>query len=324
VNLLRAELSRLAARRFIQIMVVVLLGAFAITAATTLAASDRPSASELARAAHAADLARHQELDYYRECQRARLPGTPEQVRGQFPRECREPDLDSIRSENYVQGAFVFAGEIRGLLFFLTAFLTLFGFLIGASFVGAELASGGMVNLLLWETRRLRVLGAKLAAVLAAVGVSAVVATVLYIGVFRLIAAFAGLAGRIDGALWGSVALTAGRGLVTTLVATAGGFAIATLGRHTAAALGVVAAYTVVWEGGARVVMTIVDAPADAWMLSSYLAAWMDGALDVSSRCGTDFCVDEITWVNAAVVFAVLLAGLLGAAFHTFRQRDLV
>ena len=39
--------------------------------------------------------------------------------------------------------------------------------MIGASFVGAEWNSGGMMNLLLWRPQRLKVLSTKLAALLA-------------------------------------------------------------------------------------------------------------------------------------------------------------
>jgi hypothetical protein len=58
VNLVRAELERLSARRFVQLMVVLLVLAFAVTAATTLAGSHKPSASELISAREQATEAR--------------------------------------------------------------------------------------------------------------------------------------------------------------------------------------------------------------------------------------------------------------------------
>ena len=48
---------------------------------------------------------------------------------------------------------FTFAEEAEPLLYFLIAFLALFGFLVGASYIGADLNSGGVVNLLLWRPR---------------------------------------------------------------------------------------------------------------------------------------------------------------------------
>ena len=47
--------------------------------------------------------------------------------------------------------------------------LALFGFAVGASFVGAEWHSGGMMNLLLWRPRRLALLAQKLGALLLSV-----------------------------------------------------------------------------------------------------------------------------------------------------------
>ena len=62
MNLVRAELERLAARRFVQLMLVLLVAAFGITAATTLANSHRPTAVEVSDAQRQAADARR-ELD---------------------------------------------------------------------------------------------------------------------------------------------------------------------------------------------------------------------------------------------------------------------
>ena len=81
-----------------------------------------------------------------------------------------------------------------------------------------------------------------------------------------------------DGDFWPSLGLIWFRGVVLVLFAAAAGFAIATLGRRTAAALGAVTAYAVVWELGLRVVMEVVNMPrAEDWMLSTYLDAWLTG-----------------------------------------------
>ena len=50
MNLVRAELERLTARRFVQLMLVLLAVAFAVTVATTLAGSHQPTATELQQA----------------------------------------------------------------------------------------------------------------------------------------------------------------------------------------------------------------------------------------------------------------------------------
>lgn len=328
MNLVRAEFDRLVARRFVQVMLALLIGAVAVTAATTLAASARPNDEQIATAQRLAAEDRAQAVQAYQACLTARLPGTPEEIRAQFPDRCEAPNLAEFRTEDHLPGAFVFEREIDALMYLLVAFLVLFGFLVGASFVGAELTSGGMLNLLLWESRRRRVLGTKLAVLLTAVAAVSVLGTVGYVAVFRLIAAVAGWPGRDGAGMWGSLVLAGVRGVVAALAAAAVGFAVATLGRHTAAALGVVAAYLVAWEAGARVVMTIVDVVApERFVLSTYLVAWVSGSYDVydMASCGSDYtdCVTQLSWGHAALVFGLILAALLAATFHRFDRRDL-
>ncbi|MCW3844772.1 ABC transporter permease, partial [Micromonospora yasonensis] len=131
---------------------------------------------------------------------------------------------------------------------------------------------------------------------------------------------------------WGSLGGTYGRGLLLVLVAGALGFAIATLGRHTAAALGTVAAYLVVWELGARLVFDLVEAARpERWMLSSYLAAWLSGEVQFWDRFACDggdagFCEGFYTigWGAGLAVLLTLTAALVTAAFAAFRRRDLI
>ena len=121
--------------------------------------------------------------------------------------------------------------------------------------------------------------------------------------------------------------------MVLVLLATALGFAIATLGRHTSAALGAVAAYAVLWELGGRLVLQIVDAPRpDQLMLSSHIGAWLtgearfwDGRLcnggDMGPLCDGFY---TLTWAPSLVVLLVLTGGLTAAAFAVFGRRDLI
>jgi ABC-2 type transport system permease protein len=321
VDLLRAELNRLVTRRFTQLMAVLLLAAFAVTLLTMAATTHRPSAGEVDRATAAAEDARTAARVLHDQCEQAKLPDAPVQLRARFEGiECANYDPDEVRAERYLSGVFSFAGSIRGLVLVLSAFLALFGFLVGASFVGAELTSGGMTNLLLWRPRRLQVLGTKLGALLAGVTGLAVVATLLYLGAFWALAEVAGLPGEQTGQFWGDLALVCLRGVGLTLVAASIGFAVATAGRHTSAAVGLIAGYGVVWEIGARVVMEVAGTEQSGrWVLSSYLAAWMDGRVDHWER-GAPYTVH---WWHAGLLFAVLLGVVVGGAFAQFRRRDL-
>ncbi|MET8082988.1 ABC transporter permease subunit [Micromonospora sp. NPDC005237] len=338
MNLVRAELERLFARRFVQLMVVLLALAFAVTAATTLAGSHRPSADELSSArAQAIEARRNMEVTHQQCLARQDAGSSPDDMGDYFPDDCSE--LDPIRQDrlpiaaDYLPGVFSFAQQARPLLYFLIAFLVLFGFLVGASYIGADLNSGGVVNLLLWRPRRLTVLGAKLGTLLGTVLALAVAASLAYLATFWVIGQTAGLAGQLSGDFWRSLGAVHGRGLVLVLLATAVGFAIATLGRHTSAALGAAAAYAVVWELGARLVLEIVDARRpDQLMLSSHIGAWLTGEVRFwdAQRCrgdsGNGYCEGfySLTWGPALVVLLVITGGLTMAAFAVFRRRDLI
>ncbi|MEU1845076.1 ABC transporter permease subunit [Micromonospora sediminicola] len=336
MNLVRAELERLAARRFVQLMVVLLAAAFAVTVVTTLGGSHRPTEVELGRAqAQAAEEVRRLELAHDR-CLRIKAGTLTADESDYLPRDCAQIDpaqSDTLpTASDYLSGVFVFAKEAEPLLFFLIAFLALFGFLVGASYIGADLNSGGVVNLLLWRPRRPTVLAAKLGTLLGGLLALSVLASVAYLGSFWLIGQASGLTGRTGGDFWVTLGAIWARGLVLVLATAALGFAVATLGRHTSAALGTVAAYVVVWELGARLVFQILEVGRpDRFMLSSYLAAWLNGEVRFwdGNACSTGisgFCDGSytLTWVSGMVVLLGLTAALVAAAFTVFRRRDLI
>jgi ABC-2 type transport system permease protein len=319
-NLVRAELLRLVTRRFTQVMTVLLLAAFGVTLATTTSTTHRPSGTELVQAEDRAQAQRTSLRVLGDQCEQAKSPDAPFELRVRFQGiNCRTFDPDEVRTEHYLSGVFSFTESIRDLVMFLSAFLALFGFLVGASFVGAELTSGGMTNLLLWRPQRLRVLSAKLGSLLLGVAGLAVAATLLYLGTFWTLAEAAGLPGDQTGQFWTDLAAICLRGIGLALVAASIGFAVATAGRHTSTAVGLMAGYAVVWEIGARIVMLMVGTDrAGQWMLSSYLAAWMNGRIDQ-----LDGGAYTLHWWQAGVLFAVLLGVVVGGAFAQFRRRDL-
>ncbi|MGV9211624.1 ABC transporter permease subunit [Micromonospora sp. RB23] len=336
MNLVRAELERLSARRFVQLMVVLLVLAFGVTAATALAGSHRPSAYELSQARQKAIEARQSMEVNYQQCLAQRGGISTPDTQDYLPPDCS--DMDPAQQDrlpvasDYLEGVFSFTEQARPLLFFLITFLVLFGFLVGASYIGADLNSGGVVNLLLWRPRRLTVLGAKLGTLLGGVLALAVAASVVYLATFWMIGQVAGQTGEPDGDFWRSLAAVHGRGLVLVLLATATGFAIATLGRHTSAALGAVAAYAVVWELGARLVLAIVNARRpEQMMLSTYLGAWLNGEVRLwdSQLCRDNFSGTScqgfytLTWRPSLAVLLAVAGGLTMLAFAAFRRRDL-
>ncbi|MDW5328971.1 ABC transporter permease subunit [Plantactinospora sp. KLBMP9567] len=332
MNLVRAEIGRLAARRFVQLMLVLLVTAFGVTVATTLAGSHQPTAVEIRVAEARAEQQRADARLWYAECLRAERAGVPDrEVR--YQGDCADIHPDRIDASDFLTGVFVFDRQILDLTYFLIAFLCLFGFLVGASYIGADLTSGGMTNLLLWRPQRMVVLGTKLGTLLGGVLGLSVVASAAYLGAFRLIAEVRGLPGSPGSAFWTDLAGAVTRGLLLVLMVTALGFATATLGRHTSAALGVAAGYGVLWEVGGRIVMGIIDvARPDRLMLSSYVIAWVGGEIrlwalagDCAPVPGSGYCDRSysILWPAGLVVLLGLTLLALGGAFAAFRRRDL-
>ncbi|MGC5029399.1 ABC transporter permease subunit [Micromonospora sp. DT229] len=336
MNLFRAEVERLTARRFVQLMVLLLLSAFVVTAGTTLAGSHSPTRDELVTAQREAAASRQSlEAEHARCLARDRGEEWAQRDGAYLPHDCAEVDpaqLDRLPvTADFLEGVFTFTQQAESLLYFLIAFLLMFGFLVGASYIGADLNSGGVVNLLLWRPRRLMVLGAKLGTLLGAVVVLSVLASVAYLVTFWVVAHLDGYPGPTDPTFWAALAQLWGRGIGLVLLATGVGFALATIGRHTAAALGAVMAYLVVWELGGRIVLQILEvARPDQLMLSTHVAAWLtkevrlyDNSVCTSVYYG--YCDGSylLTWRPALAVLLLLTAGLTVAAFAVFRRRDL-
>lgn len=335
MNLVRAEWERLAARRFVRLMLALLVLAFAITAVTTLVGSHRPSFTEIASAQQSAAAQRQALEETFQQCLAAVRGTLPPEEAQDYPPDCSVFDpgqRDRLPvAADHLQGVFTFADQARPLLYLLVLFLVLFGFLVGASYIGADLSTGGVVNLLIWRPRRLAVLGAKLGTLLGSLTLLSVLASAAYLGVFWLIGQTAGLPGETGGGFWSALGLVWLRGLVLVLLAAAAGFALATLGRRTAAALGAVTAYAVVWELGLRVVVEVVSLPrGEDWMLSTYLDAWLTGQARLSDatacRGASGYCDGnyQIGWGLGLVVLLTLVGTLTVAAFGAFRRRDLI
>jgi len=193
-----------------------------------------------------------------------------------------------------------------------TSFLFVIGgWLIGASFVGAEWQAGTVTTLLTWEPRRLRVLIAK--SIACAVGLVVMVAVLdaVFALVLTLVAQTRGTtAGLADGFLGDVVALIlriAGVSAVGGLL----GLAIAMVARNTGAAIGIGFVYLAVVES----LMRGLRPGWAPWLLGDNANAFVLGGDPSSLMTGRS--VGE-----AALVLGLYVAGLLVVAAASFRARD--
>ena len=221
---------------------------------------------------------------------------------------------------------FVFRAQFEPLIYVIAGLMSLFGFIVGASYVGADWHSGAMMNLLTWCPRRVLVLLTKLATALGAVLAVTVALGAAWTGALWYIASKRGDHTGMTPGVWGSFAWTGARAIALVLALTAIGFGLASLGRSTSVALGAALIVAIVGEVGVRVMLDQVRVPdAGRYLLSSYGAAWLTRSWPASGYPG---CVGRctgsgvITWPQAALVLGGVVVLVLAAALWSVRRRD--
>jgi ABC-2 type transport system permease protein len=339
VNLFRAELIRFVTRRFIAVMIVVILGILAVSALSVAAnsqpigAAEREIAAEQSRQDFNAAIGDMQ--SWYDLCVADVSSPAPTGQYGSTLADCEatKEKLASITPnpvDSYLPHQFRLRWELQDSIYVAAAVLAVFGFLVGASFVGAEWTSGGMTNLLLWHPRRIQVLAAKLGTAL--LGVLAVCAGYLavWIGTLWTIAATRGDTSNATPGFWQSITLLCVRSAVLAMIGAAIGFALAMLGRHTAMALGVGLAYAMIVEIGTRIIFGLnsINFP-ERFQLATYVIAWLSKRVDLYDpglcRYAFDTCEPKLYVIDLATsgtVLGALVVAIVAAAALVFRRRD--
>jgi ABC-type transport system involved in multi-copper enzyme maturation permease subunit len=182
--------------------------------------------------------------------------------------------------------------------------------LLGASFIGADWHAGTVATLMIWEPRRLRVMVAKLLACVAVVFLLVILFQVLLAGALTLVATLRGTTEGV-GSVW--VRRTVGiaiRVAALSAVGAAIGFAIASVARNTAAALGVGFGYTVIVENLIRGLRPQWQ----RWLIGDNAVVFITGhSADASF---------ERTVLQAGLFVATYAAAMLIIALALFRGRD--
>jgi ABC-type transport system involved in multi-copper enzyme maturation permease subunit len=328
-GLLVSEVRRLTARRMARILAVAALVVIVLVEGKAFLSSNRDLAAARRRAAANAGV-----LDVKGE--RFRLECESLKASDQLP-----PDLDcaSPQAVELVQGRVELPTEadffqdprlhaaehLPGGARAVTVGVAIIGFVVGASYVGADWHAGTMQALLFWEPRRARVLLAKALALVGVVVAFAAVLQVLVYGATYLTAATRGTTEGVTGGLQMSVLLTVLRGMAVVSVTSLLGFGVAGLARVTAASLGVAFVYFVILEN-------LIRGLRPGWqryLFSENVSAVLLKKLQVSPAhrtrgeiFGGEELFYQLTGVRGAVTLAVYLGLLLGAFYVTFARRD--
>jgi hypothetical protein len=337
MSLYRAELRRLTKRRMARYLSLAAALVLVAVVVFVFEVNDKRGPEAAAQAARTAEEMYRTGLasaaESRAQCEQAKKNGTREQQG--FPADCAEitpADRSAYTTEQFLPRTFVFRKQFGTTLTVLAGVLAMVALAVGASFVGAEWTTGGMSTLLLWRPNRRKVLATKLAALSTGAVALAAAFTVVWTVAMWVVAVVHGDTTGVTGAVWGSLLLTAVRGVILVAVAGAVGFALASLGRGTALALGGVLGVGVVGQTavGFLAGMAGVDYP-DLWLLPTYLVAWMDrdftaiGPIPQSCQLTGQNCAPvnfHLLWPVPGVIMAVLVTVLVGAAMWVIHRRD--
>ena len=200
--------------------------------------------------------------------------------------------------------------QLHGILEGISFPLVMLSWVVGASAIGAEWQPRTLSALLTWEPRRTRVLVVKLAAAVAFAAAFVVFLEVVSTLVL-LPVAYSETTSGADGLWWKEYAALGGRIVLVGVAAAAVGFALATIGKNTAAALGGGFAYILVVE---NLVRAFKPTWSD-WLLGTNMARLIEGQ--------PGFGLGSHSTVTAGVILFLYAAALFLAALSLFRAREI-
>lgn len=342
---LRSELSRLLHRRLYRVLALLLLGGIVVVSVVAFFQHHKTfDATPEARAQYEQAL-RNWDRDFksmqqgYQEC----VATTPA---GQNPEEYCGPAPDYERDKPqlswfYADPRYLPEDNLPVVVIAVTMASAMLAFILGASSGGAEWSSRSMTLQLLWEPRRLRLLSIKWLALALVTAVTTVVALAVGLALGALTASARGNWGGIKDGLsmngedpqpfWSTLAMTAGRGVVLTVVVASFAYAIAMLVRNTGAALGVAFVYFAVVENAVRI--AFMRFGSEQWMLSTNSVAFVvPGGVDVPGRfvehqdpgggSYTDTVMVHLSNGRALLTLLCYVLILAVPAVYSFTRRD--
>jgi ABC-2 type transport system permease protein len=237
-DLFRSEFLRASSRRLVPVLIVGCIVAIAVGMTIAAVNSHKPGATQLA----------HAQANYEQNLARCKsgrflLPG------GSVPPGYSSLDEYCDRTVRPEVEAGIRTADLVDAVQGSATFVILIGVILAASLGGADWSSGTMTTLLAWEPRRIRVLLVRALVVALFVFVITFVVQALFVGAFSLAASLRGWTGGTPPGLAEDVVRNMAR--VSTMAVAIGliALSIATIGRSTVAALGVLFGYLVLFEG---------------------------------------------------------------------------
>lgn len=301
IALLQVEVRRLLARRLFRVISTLVLLAFLFAGVMAyLTSSDDPRAIAAASATHRAEV---DACIQHLEAGAARGEAGP-------PEAQRNPH-SFCESERWMRDPRFNYSETTWILSTFAVPLIMLGLLVGSSSVGAEWSQRTITTLLTWEPRRTRVLAARGGAIALVVFAWALALQAIFMAAVYPAAALRGTLGGIDGEWWSSLLQLAGRAAALCVLGAMIGLALATIGRNSAAAFGVAAAYLTAGEGLIRGFKpSWID-----WLVGDNVVLVLMGPADVNHV--------NHSQGGAALLLLAYMVCLLAVAAAVFHRRDI-
>jgi hypothetical protein len=244
MRLLEVEMRRDLARRLVRMLILVALVGIGLIGVLIFVNTDSYSSDDIALDEQQRASQLQQCVDYSVEVQRL----SAEEAR-QYCRDSQAGGDDSGSEIPYLTDLWTGdSADGGGELSIAVIFLLMGGLIGGATVIGAEWRHGTFATQLTWEPRRLRLLGTKLAAAVVLAILIALLLEALYVLALLPTAALKGSTAGADGRWWAELFLAMLRGSVLTAGAVLIGASVASIGRNTGAALGIVLGWVAVCE----------------------------------------------------------------------------
>jgi hypothetical protein len=326
-GLVRAEAHRFLARRFIRVLLALTLVGWGVALVISLLSFQSPTEADLA----AARQQQQESIELSNQGREQCLadPTLPTDVPAVTF--CGDPatPANTPLSLFLHPAPFSLSSDADSGAVGVAAVAAALAFLVGSTFVGAEWSSRSMVALLFWETRRPRVMGAKLLVTALAAALLGSLMQALWLGMATVLQSVAGDGTRPPAGFWSGLLATSGRGVLLAVFAGLLGFGLTNLLRNTGAATGVAFVYVAIVE-------TAVSALRPAWqpwLLTNDAAALvLPGGLTLSWPAdggGPDPVtgVQQVEYLlghgQAVLYLLVVTAVVVGAGVVLFSRRDL-
>ncbi len=322
-RLLTTELHRLAARRFTRVLLGLCLVGYLVAAAFMWQSHARETPADIVQATAQRDQAL---VDFKRQITDCLgQPGNTEQQCGTIPTADEFP-IDQFLADNPFRPS-----DVPAYALAVAVAVAMAGFVLGATFIGAEWSSKNVIAWLFFEPRRMRLMWAKLLALTGVVLILSVIAQATWAVTARLLINFRGLPVSSLGAgaagFWSDVLRVQVRAALLVIPIVLLGFGLANLLRNTAAALGIAFVYLAVVE----TVIRGISPSLQPYLFTNGVAAWVStGGITVFGRPVYDqqqgFVTPEqihISNLQGGIIMLVYAAVVLAVSVALFRRRDI-